>query len=301
MVSRYLCYLTIDYIIILYLFSISVIHIHYSAQQLYMNTLSMMSPSQAANLLTRNGFSEGMQSLFSYNWRCWLLRNNDETQTPTPPPPSTATHSSQLSITSSSAHVMKTESAITADEMNLTNILEWSGKVGKEIRTFYDAKSLVEESHRKDLMHSIVSYCNVHGIKLNVGMCRMLTQEIVEAFPSELEVFYHRPMNGPLLSKFNHSQRTNKKKRNEKADQSVDVGAEPKSKKNRLNDDEIRDRIVKLNNSSTLTADEFLELWRSTAQTRCDFIKAAKDSKSIYVMWKQYKDAKAPNYVIIMI
>lgn len=116
-------------------------------------------------------------------------------------------------------------------------------------------------------------------------MCRMLALEIVEAFPGELEVYYHRAVNGPLLSKFNHSQRANKKQRDEKANQSADVEAAPKSKKVRLND-ELRAHISKLNNSSTLTADEFLELWRSTAHARCDFIKAAKDSKSIYVMWR---------------
>lgn len=212
------------------------------------------------------------------------------------------TNSSQASIAFKPTAVVGIEAMDENKDasFNLQKVLLWSGIVGEQIKQFYDKNECLEEVHRTKLMSTIVDYCSVHGMKLSVGKCRTLASEIKETFPNEIESYYHKSQNGRLLSKFNHTLRPNKRLRDyiDKSSENVDTASDvTNNTKSQLNDDEIRAHISKLNNSSTLSADEFLELWRLTAQARCDYIKVADNSKSILVAWKQYKDAKAPEYV----
>lgn len=267
--------------------------------------LAILDEDQAKILIVRNGFGEGLQAHFLYHWKNWkslpTTQNNQSPQT------TAIIESSKTFVPEHQATEINTptiEQKIDPknddDAITMTKIFDWAGKISKTIIASYHKNDILSELERSNLCDIIINYCLVNDFKLNVGICRMLAEEIVAAFPNEIETAYHKVTNGRLITKYNYKQRHNKAKDN-KVTEKRPASPSTSSKKKRTDngDEEMLKAISKLNNNPSLTADEIKVLWRATAQNRIDFIAEAPNSMAVYAKWKQYTEPLGHVYVCI--
>lgn len=270
---------------------------------MFIDVLAIMCEDQAKLLLVRNGFGEGIQAHFFYHWKMWKtaqMQNEPCQTTSIIDAPKTFTPSEHQRTEINTAKIEPAQN-VESDAITLTKIFDWAGKMAKTLMDSYAKNDIFSETERAKLCDVIINYCVYNNFKLNVCTCRTLAEEIVIAFPNEIETTYHKPTNGRLICKYNYKQRQAGKDSasTEKRPESPS-SCSNKGKKMRIAVDnaDMMKAISKLNNDPSLTADEIKNLWIYTARYRIDFIaKNGSSNRAVYAKWEQYREPLGYVYV----